>query len=130
MSADPMPMSPVNAAVPFSTRPLPQRPIAVRLGTMEDLPFIDELQKKHAKQVGWMPRQQLVGKVAAGHVLVAPTGYVISTDRYFKRDDLGIVYQMNIRPEAQRSLVAATLLKAVFERAAYGCRLFCCWCAQ
>jgi len=33
-------------------------------------------------------------------------------------------------PEAQRGLVGAALLKAAFDRAAYGCRLFCCWCAQ
>src|SRR5881227_1087047 len=33
-------------------------------------------------------------------------------------------------PDRQRSLVGATLVKAMFERAAYGCRLFCCWCAQ
>jgi hypothetical protein len=37
---------------------------------------------------------------------------------------------MNVSPGAQRKLVGAMLLKAVFERAAYGCRLFCCWCAQ
>jgi hypothetical protein len=35
-----------------------------------------------------------------------------------------------VLPGAQRKLVGATLLKAVFDRAAYGCRLFCCWCAQ
>jgi hypothetical protein len=26
--------------------------------------------------------------------------------------------------------VGATLIQALFDRAAYGCRLFCCWCAQ
>jgi hypothetical protein len=30
----------------------------------------------------------------------------------------------------QRKLVAATLLKEVFERSPYGCKLFCCWCRQ
>ena len=59
-----------------------------------------------------------------------PIGYCISSDRYFKRDELGIIYQMNIAPVAQRKLVAASLLKAVFERAPDGCKLFCCWCAQ
>ena len=55
---------------------------------------------------------------------------MIASDRYFKRDDVGIVYQMNVVPGAQRGLIGATLLKAVFDRAAYGCKLFCCWCAQ
>ena len=59
-----------------------------------------------------------------------PLGYVIASDRYFKRDDVGVVYQMNVAPGAQRGLVGATLLKAAFDRAAYGCKLFCCWCAQ
>jgi ribosomal protein S18 acetylase RimI-like enzyme len=57
-------------------------------------------------------------------------GYVISRDRYMKRDELGCVFQMCVSAEAQRQQVAATLLREVFERASYGCRLFCCWCAQ
>ena len=57
-------------------------------------------------------------------------GYVIGQDQYFKRDDVGIIYQMNVVPERQRGLVGATLVKAMFDRAAYGCRLFSCWCAQ
>lgn len=59
-----------------------------------------------------------------------PVGYCISIDKYFKREDVGIVYQMNVVPGYQRGLVGATLLKSVFERAAWGVRLFCCWCAQ
>jgi GNAT superfamily N-acetyltransferase len=101
--------------------------------------------------------KQLEGKIAAGHVLVARAfspcadatgarpsplpspgipgegervGYVISRDQYFKRDDVGIIYQLNVLPSHQRGLIGAHLLKAVFDRAAYGCRLFCCWCAQ
>jgi hypothetical protein len=139
--------------------------IEIRPATMEDLPFIDRLQKMHTKMVGFMPMKQLEGKVGAGHVLVAeevgsrqravgsvgpeevgsseavpqptayslpptPLGYCISRDQYFKRDDVGIIYQLNVLPTHQRGLIGAHLLKAVFERAAYGCRLFCCWCAQ
>ena len=43
---------------------------------------------------------------------------------------MGIIYQMNVLPVKQRGLIGATLLKAMFDRAAYGCKLFCCWCAQ
>ncbi|MCC6682204.1 MAG: hypothetical protein IT445_14985 [Phycisphaeraceae bacterium] len=57
-------------------------------------------------------------------------GYCIARDQYMKRDDVGIVYQLNVLPLRQRHLVGATLIKVVFERAAYGCRLFSCWCAQ
>ena len=59
-----------------------------------------------------------------------PVGYCIGQDRYFKRDDVGIIYQMNVVPGHQRGLVGASLLKAKFERSAYGCKLYCCWCAQ
>ena len=57
-------------------------------------------------------------------------GYCIATDRYMKREDCGIIYQVNVAPGRQRGLIGAALVRAVFDRAAYGCRLFCCWCAQ
>jgi hypothetical protein len=130
---------------------------------MEDLSFLDSLQKLHTKQVGWMPTKQLEGKIKLGHVLVAeqrsevrdqrsevrdqrsetpkltsdlcpltsvPVGYCIANDQYFKRDDVGIIYQLNVAPTRQRALIGAMLLKAQFDRSAYGCKLYCCWCAQ
>src|SRR5687767_9264840 len=89
--------------------PLPRVPVIVRGATLADLPFIDSLQKKHAKMVGWMPGKQLEEKIGAGHVLVAEeaddsaievsdlklerrVGYCIGHDQYFKRDDVGIIY--------------------------------------
>ena len=59
-----------------------------------------------------------------------PLGYVIGGDRYYKRDDVGVIYQVAVEPSARRGLVAAALLAAMFDRWAYGCRLACCWCAQ
>ena len=140
--------------------PLPQVNITIRPGVMSDVPFIDALQKMHTKQVGWMPTKQFEGKINAGHVLIAeevdsqesivdssegisslstinhrlstptPLGYCIGNDQYFKRDDVGIIYQMNVVPGKQRGFIGATLLQAQFERSAYGCKLYCCWCAQ
>ena len=57
-------------------------------------------------------------------------GYLIGNDQYFKRDDVGVIYQMNVLPGRQRGLIGASLLKAQFERSAWGCNLYCCWCAQ
>src|SRR5438132_251746 len=51
--------------------PIPRVSVNVRPATIEDLPFIDSLQKAHTKQVGWMPTAQLEGKIKAGHALVA-----------------------------------------------------------
>ena len=116
--------------------PVPGAPVAVRPGELRDVAFMDRLQKLHGDAVGWMPITQFEGKIEAGHVLVAQDltgraiGYCIGSDRYFKRDDVGIIYQMNVEPGRQRGLVGATLLRAQFERSAYGCRLYCCWCAQ
>lgn len=132
--------------------PTPRVPITIRPGTMDDVPFLDSLQKLHTKQVGWMPTAQFEGKIKAGHVLIAEesiargplsvatdvgprttdhrVGYCIGNDQYFKRDDCGIIYQLNVAPNRQRGFIGAALLRAMFDRAAYGCRLFCCWCAQ
>jgi hypothetical protein len=117
--------------------PLPPISVTVRPATIDDLPFIDALQKQHSDRVGFMQTAALRAKIEAGQVLIAcadgapePLGYVMGADRYFKRDDVGIIYQLNVAPGRQRGYIGATLLAAMFERAAYGCRLFCCWCAQ
>src|SRR4051812_6861808 len=116
--------------------PIPQIDVSVREATLDDVAFIDELQKARRNQVGFMHRGTLEGKIKAREALVAidsrgeRVGYVIGTDRYFKHDDVGIIYQLNVAPGKQRGFVGATLLKAMFDRAAYGCKLFCCWCAQ
>jgi hypothetical protein len=116
--------------------PLPSANVIIRPGVMSDVRFMDSLQKLHTKQVGWMPTGQFEGKIKAGHVLIAedetkqPVGYCIGNDQYFKRDDVGIIYQMNVLPGKQRGFIGASLLKAQFERSAYGCKLYCCWCAQ
>jgi hypothetical protein len=62
--------------------------------------------------------------------LRTPIGFILYKDRYLKRDELGVVYQLCVDRDRQRGLVGAALLKAAFERSAYGCRLYCCWCAQ
>ena len=113
----------------------PRVPVAVRVGTLDDLPFIDKLQKAHSKELGFLPTMALQGKVKLGQVLIAqvggaPVGYLIAADRYFKRDEVGYVTQINVAAEYRRSLVAGALLQAQFDRSAWGCRLYCCWCAQ
>src|SRR5258706_12784466 len=126
--------------------PSPRVAVSIRPATVDDLAFIDSLQKQHTRQVGWMPTHALDEKLRRGHVIVAEepspqpspgvpgegvrVGYCIGHDQYFKRDDVGIIYQLNVLPAKKRGLIGVTLIKAMFDRAAYGCRLFCCWCAQ
>ena len=109
--------------------------IAIRLATLYDVKFIDGLQRKHARAVGWFPTKQIEGNIEKKRVLIAEekgtqVGYCISADRYNKNDTCGICYQLNVVPAKHRGLIGATLIKEVFNRAAYGCKLFCCWCAQ
>jgi ribosomal protein S18 acetylase RimI-like enzyme len=114
---------------------LPKTDVSIRTATLDDVPFMDVLQKANGRALGWFPTKQFEGYVGMQAVLVAEygrerVGYVIAKDRYSGRDDLGAIYQMAVVEEMRRKNVAASLVKAVFERAAYGCRLFCCWCAQ
>jgi len=115
--------------------PIPRISIAIREAAMADLQFIDSLQKLHSKQLGFMHRKTLEGKIALKHVIVAEEsgqaiGYCIGSDKYLKREELGVIYQLNVSPGKQRHLVGAQLVQAMFDRAAYGCKLFCLWCAQ
>ncbi len=51
--------------------PIPKIPIADPSGDYCDLSFIDRLQKMHTKQVGFLHGAALMGKINAGHVLIA-----------------------------------------------------------
>ena len=128
----------MNAIIPTS-----RCPIATRLATMDDLPFLDGLQKQHSRALGYFPTKQFEGYIEMGGVLIASlsaeysvpsteerVGYVISRDRYLKRDELGVIYQLCVAAGYQRGLIGATLVREVFRRSAYGCKLYCCWCAQ
>ncbi len=115
--------------------PSPKEELTFRSGNAVDFGFIDELQKRYNQNLGFMPTMWLEGKANAGHILIAqidgkPVGYIIAQDKYMKREELGIVYQIAVKPGRQRGFIGAALLKAQFDRSAYGCRLYCCWCAQ
>ena len=128
------------------------------MATLADLPFLDSLQKKHSKALGFMKTKQFEGYIAMGAVLIAesvascqlpvasgeppsslatdnsqlatPLGYVIWRDRYKHRDELGVIFQLCVADGEQRKFVGAALVREVFARSAYGCRLYCLWCAQ
>ena len=118
--------------------PLPGRAggVELRAATARDIPFVDALQKKASRSLGFMTRGTLEGKVALGEVLIAEAvggaavGYIIGSDRYYKREDVGVIYQVNVMPGHRRGLVGAALVRGMFERWPRGVRLACCWCAQ
>ena len=132
--------TPVSALVrtdgSFAPRPEARCEVSVRQATVNDLAFVDQLQKMHSHMVGFMPSKQIEKYITDGHVVIAedrhktPLGYCMYNDVYLKREEVGIIYQLNVLPLKQRHLIGATLVKAVFDRSAYGCKLYCCWCAQ
>ena len=112
--------------------------VDLRPATRGDIAFIDALQKKASKSLGFMTRETLEGKVRLGEVLVAqtpgvggePVGYAIGSDRYYKREDVGVIYQVNVTQTRRRGLVGAALVRGMLARWPWGVRLACCWCAQ
>ena len=51
--------------------PTSRCPIATRAATMDDLPFLDGMQKQHSKALGYFPTKQFEGYIEMGGVLVA-----------------------------------------------------------
>src|SRR5688500_8065 len=91
----------VHTAKPLPL-PEPRERIEIAPATMADVDWIDALQKRHRNQGGWHPRGTREGKIGLGQIIVARdaggarVGYCMASDRYMKREDVGIVYQLNI----------------------------------
>jgi hypothetical protein len=51
--------------------PIPHHDLSIRAATMADIPFMDGLQKKYGKALGYFPTKQFEGYVQSGGVLVA-----------------------------------------------------------
>lgn len=128
---------------PQALRPVePKLPgVEVRLATQADFAWIDVIQKSESDGLGFQFEQALRKRIEQGNILAAevvdpqtgqaePAGYCLGVDRYQKRGDLGIIYQIGVVQKFRRRLVAATLLQAQFDKSAYGTRLYCCWCKQ
>jgi hypothetical protein len=136
--------------------PIPKVDLSFRTATKADFPALDALQKQYGRALGYFPTKQFEEYIEMGAVLVAEQvppvpslagdaertgtagedtggtrlGYIISRDRYLKRDELGVIFQLCVATGAQRKLVGASLVGEAFRRSAYGCRLYCLWCAQ
>jgi len=138
---------------PLLPAPRTEKPISIRVATPEDIPWMDSLHKKRNFELGWCTLQQFEGYIRDECILIAessagvpartmpigaggdaratePLGYVMFRDRYFKRDEVGYIVHLNVAEGSQRKLIGAALVQEVFDRAAYGCRLYSCWCRQ
>ena len=107
----------------------------IRDATLADVPFFDAQQRAAKGALGFFPTGQFEGYVREHLALVAEVngrrvGHLLARDRYSGRDELGIVYQVSCVPEMRRRNVGARLVQEAFSRAAWGVRLYCCWCRQ
>jgi hypothetical protein len=114
---------------------LPGLDVSVRPATQDDFADIDALQKSESDGLGFQFEQAIRKRIEQGNLIVAEVdgefaGYCLGVDRYQKRSELGIIYQIGVARKFRRSLVAATLLQAQFDKSAYGTKLYCCWCKQ
>ena len=66
----------------------------------------------------------------AAPTAASPVGYCIAVDRYMQQDHVGQFIQLNVAPGSRRGFVGAALVKATFEKAAYGVKLYGLWCRQ
>ncbi len=64
-----IPSQPIGLPSPIML-PAPTTPITIRRATMDDLPFIDALQKLHSQQLGFLKWAALEQKVAKEKVLI------------------------------------------------------------
>lgn len=122
----------------LTTGIIPRVPgVTIRAARQDDFPAIDALHKEHDEQLGFTPDVAFRRRIDSGELIVAEAGseralarYLMGVDRYMKQDHVGIVYHLCVAREHRRQLVAASLLRAQFDRSAYGTRLYGCWCKQ
>lgn len=109
-------------------------PKATLLGKIEKGEVLIAEEARSEKQEASQRAEGGASGSATSALLPAPgsslLGYAIGADRYYRRDDIGVIFQLVVHPQWRRTQVAATLLKKMFDGWAYGCRLACCWCAQ
>lgn len=125
-----------NSSLHHSLQPvLPRIDFYIRLATMDDFGWIDAMQKAESDKLGFLMKMAIEKRIEQSNVLVAcsaeePLGYCIAVDRYMKQDHVGQFIQLNVTPGQRRSLVGAALVKATFEKSAYGVKLYGLWCRQ
>ncbi|MGI9013412.1 MAG: hypothetical protein ACR2GY_04090 [Phycisphaerales bacterium] len=144
----PSPLHPLGEALPIE----PKRSINIRLASMRDdydMKNIDALHKANIDGLGYWQRGRFEGAIEQQRVLIAETippccpdgkpvdgirgsmlGFLIYTDKYSKREDVGCIYAVCVHEIRQRGLIGAALVQNAFERMPYSVKLCCCWCAQ
>lgn len=105
----------------YHVAPIPKAQSLSR-ATVRDLHFIDSLQKKFGRSLGFLPTQALEVNLEAGNVDLAmendePAGYLLCRPRLAWQPLLGSIVQAAVAMDAQRRRHGLALLLQVEERA-------------
>jgi N-acetylglutamate synthase-like GNAT family acetyltransferase len=90
----------------------------LRTATVSDLTFIDSLQKKFARAVGFLPKIALENYTGRGHIRLAiengdPAGYILSKPHLAWRPEMRSITQACVAMDAQRRHHGLALLKQI-----------------
>jgi N-acetylglutamate synthase-like GNAT family acetyltransferase len=94
----------------------------IRTATSQDLAFIDDLQKKHAKAVAFRPRIALENYTNAGAITLAlendePAGYLLANPQLRYQPEICPIFQAAVAMDAQRRHHGIALLATVAQAA-------------
>ena len=94
------------------------QPTLVRTATLADLRFIDDLQKKLANCVGFLPKVAIENLTTAGHMRLAmenddPAGYILSRPHLKWRPEMRSITQACVAMDAQRRHHGLALLQQI-----------------
>jgi ribosomal protein S18 acetylase RimI-like enzyme len=118
VAADP-PSEPSHSGYLIAATPQAQR---LSRATLKDIKFIDSLQKKFGRSLGFLPYEALEVNLEAGNVDLAmendePAGYLLCRPRLAWQPLLGSIVQAAVAMDAQRRHHGLALLLQVEERA-------------
>ena len=107
----------------------------IRSATIDDLTFIDSLQRKHTQQVGFLPTAWLQKILTKDFVDLAfengqPAAYLLGKSHYQSRQHVGIIYQACVEYDAQRRAIGTALVTHYLARMPQTTKLIGLWCAQ
>lgn len=116
--------------------PSMREPFTIRVATMKDYPFIEQMQRHFNNELGFSYRSIIEKRLELGMMHLAVDehdvrmGFIHGNYAYSSQEQLAIVFQLAVVELHHRRLIGACLLRHFMTHAPWGNRLICCWCAQ
>lgn len=109
--------------------------VHVRTAVEADLPYIDSLQAKHQRELGFLPRAALQGYIERHIVLLGllngdPACYLLGRDTSRFDPLTAMIYQACVQYDARYKLLGSTLVARYIDRLPTDRQAMGLWCAQ